>query len=53
MEEEQVQPPEEDDTPTILLQLDANGDWQIKSNIKNPERILRMIGARLVIRNEQ
>ena len=40
-------------TPFIHLEADDKGGWQFSSNIPNPERILRIIGAQLTLRNEQ
>jgi hypothetical protein len=39
--------------PFILLQKGEDGGWRWESNIKNPERILRIIGANLVLRNDE
>ena len=39
--------------PFIHLEADGKGGWRLSSNIPNPERILRIIGAQLTLRNEQ
>jgi len=39
--------------PYIHLELNANGGWDLTSSISNPERILRIVGAKLVLRNEE
>jgi hypothetical protein len=39
--------------PYIHLELNANGGWDLTSNISNPERILRIVGAKLVLRTEE
>ncbi len=40
-------------SPYIHLELNANGGWDLTSSISNPERILRIVGAKLVLRNEE
>jgi hypothetical protein len=46
--EPQAPPP-----PFILLKRDADGGWRWESNVKNPERILRIVGAQMVLRHEE
>jgi hypothetical protein len=36
----------------ILLQKGPDGSWGLSSNVHNPERILRIIGAQMVLRHE-
>jgi hypothetical protein len=40
-------------SPYIHLELNANGGWDLTSSISNPERKLRIVGAKLVLRNEE
>lgn len=58
MDEQPKEPEEKTDgsvvnKPFILLEQDGQGGWDIKSNLNNPERHLRLIGATLVLRTEQ
>ena len=45
--------PVDPQNPFIHLEADGKGGWEFSSNIPNPERILRIIGAQLTLRNEQ
>ena len=39
--------------PTIILEQQDDGGWRVLGNVKNPERMVRLLGAQLVIKNEQ
>lgn len=36
--------------PFIHLEPDDEGNWRYTSNLVNPERVLRILGAQLVLR---
>lgn len=39
--------------PYIHLEADDKGMWSLASNLTNPERHLRIIGAKLTLRAEE